>query len=69
MNKHHIPLTDEEKSLVEAIIFDWDRYSADVHEIYLNNKQPVLALVESLARRQGVSSTATIKMRIYRQSG
>lgn len=54
MNKHHIPLTDEEKALVEAIIFDWDRYNADVHEVYLNNEQPVLALVDSLARRQAV---------------
>lgn len=54
MNKHHIPLTDEEKALVEAIIFDWDRYSADVREIYLNNKQPAVALVESLAKRKAI---------------
>lgn len=54
MSKHHIPLTDEEKVLVEAIIFDWDRYSANVREIYLNNRQPAVALMESLEERNAI---------------
>lgn len=54
MKKYHIPLTDKEKALVEAIIFDWDRYSAEVREIYLNNKQPVVDLVESIAKRNAI---------------
>ena len=54
MNKYHIPLTDEEKAHADAIIFDWDTYSADVRKIYVNNRQPVVALVESITKRKAI---------------
>ena len=56
MNKHHIPLTDEEKALVQAITFFPDLMKEDTRKVYLQNKQPILALVESISRRKAVPS-------------
>ena len=49
MEKYHIELTDKESILVDEI--DFESYT---HESYLANKQPILALLESLTGRDAI---------------
>ena len=53
MNKYHIALTDDEKSLLDKITLRMSIYD-DPREIYLKNAEPVLKLVHSLFGRNAI---------------
>jgi len=55
MAKHHIELTDEEKTLLVRIdLRDSIPRGEDAHARYLANRDPLLALVKSLSERKAI---------------
>lgn len=55
MEKYHLKLTADETALVEAIDLSLHHeHHADGHAAYINNQQPILALIRSLDARKGL---------------
>jgi hypothetical protein len=54
MDKYHIQLTADEAAILARINLRETRDHADAHEIYKENKQPILALLKSLSDRSAV---------------
>jgi hypothetical protein len=55
MKKYHIPLTEDESALLAKIdLRDQLPPGTDAHEVYQNNRKPIVALVASLTERGAI---------------